>query len=153
MVGESVAFLYEPQGEWVKGEDAPLLSGAPGPIAGVVEAHRRPRAPGAGRRGDRGSVLRFGSFYGPRDEHGPGPGEAVECAEALFPIVGKGTGVFSFIHVEDAAAATVAAVEARAPGVFNIVDDEPARSASGPPSTRRRSGRRRRAASRSGWRS
>ena len=47
------------------------------------------------------------------------------CAEGSVPIVGEGTGRFSFIHVEDAAAATVAAIEARATGVFNIVDDEP----------------------------
>jgi nucleoside-diphosphate-sugar epimerase len=43
-----------------------------------------------------------------------------------FPIVGGGTGVWSFIHIDDAAAATAAAVERGAPGVYNIVDDEPA---------------------------
>jgi nucleoside-diphosphate-sugar epimerase len=43
-----------------------------------------------------------------------------------FPIVGKGAGVFSFIHVADAAAATVAACERGAPGIYNVVDDEPA---------------------------
>ena len=48
------------------------------------------------------------------------------CGRRRFPVVGKGTGVFSFIHVDDAAAATVAAVERGAPGIYNVVDDEPA---------------------------
>jgi 2-alkyl-3-oxoalkanoate reductase len=70
-----------------------------------------------------GVVLRFGSFYG--------PGATDEMVELMrkrkVPLVGDGTGVWSWIHVDDAAAATVAAVEARATGVFNVVDDDPAR--------------------------
>ena len=49
-----------------------------------------------------------------------------EVRRRRFPIVGRGSGVFSFIHVDDAADATVAAVERGAPGIYNIVDDEPA---------------------------
>ena len=49
----------------------------------------------------------------------------MEVRRRRFPVVGKGTGIFSFIHVDDVAAATVAAIEAEAAGVFNIVDDEP----------------------------
>ena len=48
------------------------------------------------------------------------------CGGAGFPVVGKGTGVSSFIHVDDAAAATVAAVERGEPGIYNVVDDDPA---------------------------
>jgi nucleoside-diphosphate-sugar epimerase len=75
-----------------------------------------------------GLVLRYGGFYG--------PGTAISLAEDAvmaglirkrrFPIVGDGGGVFSHVHVDDAAAATVAAVERGQPGVYNIVDDEPA---------------------------
>ena len=48
------------------------------------------------------------------------------CRRRRFPIVGKGTGIFSFVHVDDAARATLAAVEGGAPGVYNVVDDDPA---------------------------
>jgi 2-alkyl-3-oxoalkanoate reductase len=69
-----------------------------------------------------GIVLRYGNFYG------PGASESmVELVRARkMPIVGAGTGVWSFIHLDDAATATVAAVERGAAGVYNIVDDEPA---------------------------
>ena len=75
-----------------------------------------------------GIVLRYGGFYGP----GTGmalnpPGDQAEMIrKRKFPIVGDGGGVWSFIHIDDAAAATVAAIEHGAPGVYNIVDDEPA---------------------------
>ena len=125
LVAESVAFLYEPQGDWVKGEDAPLLSVHSGPIAGVVEAITGLERQVLGGEGIEGAVLRFGAFYGPRTSMAPGRAMAVDVRRRLVPIVGEGTGRFSFIHVEDAAAATVAAIQARATGVFNIVDDEP----------------------------
>lgn len=69
-----------------------------------------------------GIVLRYGNFYG--------PGSSEQLADIVrkrkMPIVGSGTGVWNFIHLDDAAAATVAAVERGRPGVYNIVDDEPA---------------------------
>jgi nucleoside-diphosphate-sugar epimerase len=68
-----------------------------------------------------GIVLRYGSFYG--------PGASEPLIELIrkrrFPIIGRGTGVWSWIHIDDAATATVAAVEHGQPGVYNIVDDEP----------------------------
>ena len=71
-------------------------------------------------------VLRYGLFYGP----GTGlsaTGPLVDLVrKRRFPIVGRGTGIWSFIHIEDAAEATVAAITNRAAGLFNIVDDEPA---------------------------
>jgi nucleoside-diphosphate-sugar epimerase len=69
-----------------------------------------------------GIVLRYGSLYGPGASE-----ELVAMARARrFPLVGGGAGVWSWIHVDDAAAATVAAVERGPDGVFNVVDDEPA---------------------------
>jgi nucleoside-diphosphate-sugar epimerase len=74
-----------------------------------------------------GIVLRYGHFYGPGTAYAAGDGAiAARVRKRAFPIVGDGGGVFSFIHVEDAAAATVAAIERGAPGVYNVVDDEPA---------------------------
>jgi nucleoside-diphosphate-sugar epimerase len=76
--------------------------------------------------GIEGLVLRYGFFYGPRTFYASEGGTAERVRRRRFPIVGKGAGVFSFIHVDDAAAATVAACERGAPGVYNVTDDEPA---------------------------
>src|SRR5262245_23831783 len=75
-----------------------------------------------------GLALRYGAFYG----HGSGFSRAPDAQMAgpirkrRFPLVGDGGGVWSFVHIEDAAAATVAAVEHGQPGIYNVVDDEPA---------------------------
>jgi nucleoside-diphosphate-sugar epimerase len=73
-----------------------------------------------------GIALRYGGFYGPGTSVTPG-GEQVEMVrKRRFPIVGDGGGIWSFVHIEDAATATLAAVERGAPGIYNIVDDDPA---------------------------
>ncbi|MBT2499531.1 NAD(P)-dependent oxidoreductase [Agromyces sp. ISL-38] len=73
-----------------------------------------------------GLALRYGGFYGPGNAIGRG-GEVVEMVmERKLPVVGGGTGVWSFCHIDDAASAAAAAVTRGAPGVYNIVDDEPA---------------------------
>ena len=69
-----------------------------------------------------GAVLRYGGFYGP----GANDDQVKLVRKGLFPLVGNGTGYVSWVHVDDAASATVLAVEQKAKGVFNIVDDEPA---------------------------
>jgi len=69
-----------------------------------------------------GIVLRYGSFYGPGASD-----EFVRLIhKRMVPIIGDGAGIWSFLHISDAAAATVAAVERGAPGVYNVVDDDPA---------------------------
>ncbi|MFN8112869.1 MAG: NAD(P)-dependent oxidoreductase [Solirubrobacterales bacterium] len=75
-----------------------------------------------------GIVLRYGGFYGPgtgMQVQPPGP-QVDAIANRKFPIIGSGSGVWSFIHVGDAADATVAALDHGAPGIYNIVDDDPA---------------------------
>ena len=73
-----------------------------------------------------GIVLRYGAFYGPGTSLAPG-GEQVELVrKRKFPLVGDAAGVWSFIHVADAADATVAAIERGSRGVYNVVDDDPA---------------------------
>jgi nucleoside-diphosphate-sugar epimerase len=69
-----------------------------------------------------GAVLRYGGFYGP----GATDDQVRLVRKRMFPLVGGGTGHFSWVHLDDAANATVLAVEQKAKGVFNIVDDEPA---------------------------
>ena len=94
----------------------PIRSAVQGPAA---IAHVEKTVPAQAREG---LVLRYGGFYG--------PGASDVLVEVVrkrqVPVIGGGTGVWSFIEITDAAAATVAAVEAGAPGIYNIVDDDPA---------------------------
>lgn len=120
LVAESIAFVYRQEGGWVKGEDEAIEDQA-GPGVAVADLERQSRESGL-----EALVLRYGWFYGPGTYFDRGGQEAEEVEKRRFPVVGKGTGTFSFVHTEDAAAATVAAVERGAPGVYNVVDDEPA---------------------------
>jgi nucleoside-diphosphate-sugar epimerase len=73
-----------------------------------------------------GIVLRYGSLYGPGTSISREGEVGVAIRQRKFPVVGDGAGVWSFLHVDDAARATARAIELGVPGVFNIVDDEPA---------------------------
>jgi nucleoside-diphosphate-sugar epimerase len=73
-----------------------------------------------------GIVLRYGAFYGPGTSMAPGEEQFEMIRRRKFPLVGDGGGVWSFIHVADAAEATMAAVERGTRGVYNVVDDDPA---------------------------
>jgi nucleoside-diphosphate-sugar epimerase len=73
-----------------------------------------------------GVVLRYGSFYGPGTAFGPGGQIAELVSGRKFPLVGDGNGVWSFIHVDDAAEATALAIDRGVRGLYNIADDEPA---------------------------
>ena len=79
-----------------------------------------------GAAGLEGLVLRFGWFYGPGTYYDTGGSMAAETLKRRNPIVGAGTGTFSFIHIDDAAAAVAAALDRGTPGAYNVVDDEPA---------------------------
>ena len=71
-------------------------------------------------------MLRYGAFYGPGTSMAPGEEQFELVRKRKYPLVGNGAGVWSFIHVADAAEATVATVEHGSPGLYNVVDDEPA---------------------------
>jgi len=73
-----------------------------------------------------GLALRYGAFYGPGNAIGKGGSVWKLVRKRRLPLVGGGGGIWSFIHISDAASATVAAVTNGAPGIYNIVDDEPA---------------------------
>jgi nucleoside-diphosphate-sugar epimerase len=73
-----------------------------------------------------GLVLRYGYFYGPGTAISRSGSIGGEVARRRLPIVGRGSGVWSFVHIRDAAEATVAALSRGAPGAYNVVDDEPA---------------------------
>ncbi|MDQ3725726.1 MAG: NAD(P)-dependent oxidoreductase [Actinomycetota bacterium] len=122
MVAESIAFVYRQEGGWTKGEEEAIEDRA-GPGVAVADLERQVRETDL-----EGLVLRYGWFYGPGTYFDRGGQEAEQVEKRRFPIVGKGTGTFSFVSTEDAAAATVAALEkGRAGQAYNIVDDEPVR--------------------------
>ena len=125
-VCQSIAFAYAPAAEpEVMDEEAPLNLDAPPPFSeGMRVIAEMERAVLDAEL--EGLVLRYGWFYGPGTYYGEGGSLASDVRKRRFPVVGSGSGLFSFIHVDDAADATVAAVERGAPGVYNVVDDEPA---------------------------
>ncbi len=125
IVAESVSFFYAPEGSWVKDEEAPLDVDAPGKVGAAVAAITDLERQVLGAEGLDGLVLRFGWFYGPDTYIGPGGSQAEEVRKRRYPIVGAGDATFSFIHIEDAAAAVVAALERGASGIYNVADDEP----------------------------
>lgn len=125
-IAESVAFFYRPEGEWVKDEEAPLNLEAPGHFGGAAAALADLERQVTSAEGIEGVVLRYGWLYGPGTYFDRVGSQTEDARKRRLPIVGRGDGVFSFVHVEDAAAATVAAVERGAPGAYNVVDDEPA---------------------------
>jgi nucleoside-diphosphate-sugar epimerase len=124
-VYQSIAFMYAPAGPAALPEDAPLALSAPEPfgsaVRGTAEGERLARSVD----GITGVVLRYGQLYGPGTYFDRDGDFARQAQRRMLPIVGSGSGVFSFIHVDDAAAAAVVALE-RGDGVYNIVDDDPA---------------------------
>jgi 2-alkyl-3-oxoalkanoate reductase len=119
---------YAREGGPVKTEEDPLDPDPPRALREILGAIRYLEAAVVGAEPIEGIALRYGGFYGPGTSLGLDPvGEQVEAVQKRqFPIVGSGEGVLSFIHIEDAATATVAALESARPGVYNIVEDEPA---------------------------
>jgi nucleoside-diphosphate-sugar epimerase len=118
VVAQSVAALTQTRNGGPVTEKDPLPSQEVGAMGGATEAlrHVEEVVVKAG-----GAALRYGGFYG--------PGATEDLVELVrkrrFPLVGAGTGYFNWVHLDDAASATVLALEQRANGVFNIVDDEP----------------------------
>jgi nucleoside-diphosphate-sugar epimerase len=123
LVCQSVAFAYAPGGEPIKSEDAPLLRDAPGGFGEGVRAIGRMERQVLEADG---VVLRYGFFYGPGTYYGEDGSSTRDVRRRRMPVVGGGSGIFSFVHVDDAADATVIAVERGPSGVYNVVDDEPA---------------------------
>lgn len=110
----------------VKTEDDPLDPQPPAAMRDTHAAIRHLEAAVAGAGWTEGVVLRYGGFCGPGTSLTPGGEHVRQISERKFPVVGDGAGVWSFINMEDAADATVAAIEHGEPGIYNVVDDDPA---------------------------
>jgi nucleoside-diphosphate-sugar epimerase len=125
-VAQSNYALYARTGGPVKREEDPLDLAPPGKLREGLAAVRHLEDAVLGARWTEGVALRYGGFYGSGTNLSPG-GELFEMIrKRRFPLIGGGGGIWSFIHIADAAEATVAAVEHGSRGVYNIVDDDPA---------------------------
>ncbi len=117
---------YARTGGPVKTEDDPLDPTPAREMRESLDAIRHLETAVVGADWTEGIVLRYGGFYGPGTSMAPG-GEQFEALQnRKFPVVGNGAGVWSFVHIADAAEATAAALEHGKRGIYNVVDDEPA---------------------------
>lgn len=117
-------------GGQMKTEDAPLDDNPPKGVRNTMAAILHLERAVTGADFLDGIALRYGAFYGPGTslQLDP-PGEQTEMVlKRQFPVIGNGNGVWSLIHVADAAAATVAALERGQRGIYHVVDDEPTRA-------------------------
>jgi 2-alkyl-3-oxoalkanoate reductase len=121
VIAQSNTNMTARSGAPVQTEEDPLDSRPVPSAAGTVAAvkHVEEAVP---RAVPEGIVLRYGNFYGP----GASDFLVEMVRKRQFPVIGGGTGVWSFVEIADAAAATVAAVSRGAPGVYNVVDSDPA---------------------------
>jgi nucleoside-diphosphate-sugar epimerase len=114
------------QGSSIKTEDDPLDPDPPTACRETLAGIRYLDETVPAAEGIDGVVLRYGGFYGPGTSIADDGMHVAMIRKRRFPIVGSGAGVWSFVHIDDVATATIAAVERAAPGVYNVVDDEPA---------------------------
>jgi nucleoside-diphosphate-sugar epimerase len=121
---------YAREGAAVKDEQEPFDPNPPQAVREGLAAIRHLEEAVIGAEWTEGIVLRYGGFYGPGTSlDGPESDHIKAIRKRWFPLIGDGAGVWSFIHIEDAAEATVAALERGRRGIYNVVDDEPARAA------------------------
>jgi nucleoside-diphosphate-sugar epimerase len=129
LVAQSYAgWPFARTGGSVKDETDPLDPDPPRQLRAALAAIRHLERAVTGIGWGEGLVLRYGGFYGPGTSLSLEPGAAMvePIRRRQFPLIGDGGGVWSFVHIEDAAAATVAAVERGPSGIYQVVDDEPA---------------------------
>jgi nucleoside-diphosphate-sugar epimerase len=127
LVAQSFAgWPYAKEGSTAKDEEAPLDPSPPASAVQTLAAIRHLESAVASADGIEGIALRYGGFYGPGTSLFVGGEYAKAVRKRAFPIVGSGAGVWSFVHIDDVAAATLAAIERGRRGLHNVVDDEPA---------------------------
>jgi nucleoside-diphosphate-sugar epimerase len=124
----------------VQGESAPFDPHPAAEMRESLEAIRYLEDAVTGADWIEGVVLRYGGFYGPGTGMSAEGDQLEMIRKRKFPVVGDGAGVWSFVHIEDAADATVAAVTRGRPGIYNIVDDDPAPVAEWLPAAARAAG-------------
>jgi nucleoside-diphosphate-sugar epimerase len=116
---------YARTGSGLKTEQDPLDPTPPAHQKQSLAAIRYLESAVTGAEGIEGIALRYGNFYGPGTGFAADGALVAQIRKRRFPIVGDGSGVWSFVHMDDAAAAAIAAIEHGGPGVYNVADDEP----------------------------
>jgi nucleoside-diphosphate-sugar epimerase len=116
---------YARTGSGLKTEQDPFDATPPAHQKQSLGAIRYLESAVAGAEGIEGVALRYGNFYGPGTGFAADGALVAQVRKRRFPIVGDGSGVWSFVHMDDAAAAAIAAIEHGGPGVYNVADDEP----------------------------
>jgi nucleoside-diphosphate-sugar epimerase len=125
-VAQSFFAAYERVGGPVKTEENPFGPHPAKEMRETVAAIRHVEDAVLAATWTEGIVLRYGGFYGPGTSLGPDGEQTEAVRKGRFPVVGDGGGVWSFIHIADAADATAAAVDHGTRGIYNVVDDDPA---------------------------
>lgn len=126
-IAQSIVFwVYARTGGWIKTEEDPLLNSPEPAVRETFAAVKKLESAVLENHAIAGVVLRYGGLYGPGTSLALGGGILEAVRQRRLPIVGEGTGYWSFLHIDDAASATLAAMESDGLGIFNICDDEPA---------------------------
>src|SRR5262249_22872287 len=127
LVAQSFAgWPFAREGAPVEDEGAPLDPNQPTHANEPLAAIRHLEGTVTGAAGIEGIALRYGAFYGPGTSLARDGEMAAAIRRRLFPVIGEGGGFFSFLQIEDAARATLAAIERGRRGIYNVVDDDPA---------------------------
>jgi nucleoside-diphosphate-sugar epimerase len=126
-IAQSISFICSPSRAGLTSEETPLYLDASEAIRPLAEAVAELERQTLHTDGMEGVVLRYGWFYGPGTNYDLVGSIPRSVRKGRAPIVGEGAGTYSFIHVDDAARATMKALLRAKPGIYNIVDDDPAR--------------------------
>jgi nucleoside-diphosphate-sugar epimerase len=126
-IAQSISFMCSPFGSGLTDEETPLHLDAPAGVRPLAEAIASLERQTLDANRMSGTVLRYGWFYGPGTSYDPEGSIPTAIRKGTMPIVGAGAGTYSFINLRDAAAATVEILAHEANGIYNIVDDSPAR--------------------------
>jgi nucleoside-diphosphate-sugar epimerase len=126
IVSQSSAFWYAPTPGLVKTEAAPFDTEAPEPIRTAVATMIEVEEMIMSAAGLSAVNVRYATLYGPRTWYSANGEVGQRFRKRMYPMIGSGEAIMSFVHVDDAATATIAALESGATGAFNVADDEPA---------------------------
>lgn len=127
-ITQSISFVCSPNGTGLTDEETPLYLDGPEAVRALAESVASLEQQTLGINGIDGVVLRYGWFYGPGTNYDMNDSIPKAIRKGRMPIVGESGGTYSFVHVDDAASAATMAVTGGEPGIYNIVDDEPAES-------------------------
>lgn len=126
-VAQSISFICKPIASGLTDEDSPLYVDASQAIRPLAQSVAELEHQTVRDSGMEGIVLRYGWFYGPGTNYDPADAIPRAIKRGRMPIVGTGSGTYSFIHVQDAALAAMSALTRGESGIYNIVDDSPAK--------------------------